>query len=253
MPSSKSKTTKSVKLEIKSMSSKTQSKSVTKTAVVRRKVQTKSVVKKAAAIKLFAPAFDITGRSQGSITLNKESFGQKPNEKLLAQAVRIYFANQFSHKASTKTRSEVRGGGAKPWRQKGTGRARAGSKRSPLWVGGGIVFGPRPRNVQLILPKKMIKKALISALSYQNSLGHIKIVSNFDKLQSKTKLAQNLLDKLNATEKTLIVLENPMQNVKLALRNIPNVWIDLAANLNAYKVLKVQNLLFSKGAIEKFK
>jgi len=197
--------------------------------------------------------YDIDGRAQGTVTLPKEFFGQKPNENLLAQAVRVYFANQSSHKASTKTRAEVRGGGAKPWRQKGTGRARAGSKRSPLWVGGGIVFGPRPKNVQLVLPKKMKKKALISALSSQSLSGHIKIISNFDKLEPKTKLAQNLLNKLDATDKTLVVLENPKENVKLALRNIPNVFTDLAANLNAYKVLAAKNLLISKGAIEKFK
>jgi len=217
-----------------------------------KSVRTKKKTVVTTAKGLSASVYDINGRAQGTVTLPKEFFGQKPNEKLLAQAVRVYFANQSSHKASTKTRSEVRGGGAKPWRQKGTGRARAGSKRSPLWVGGGIVFGPRPRNVQLVLPKKMKKKALICALSSQSLSGHIKIISNFDKLKPKTKLAQNLLNKLNATEKTLVVLENPKQNVRLALRNIPNVVVDLAINLNAYKVLTAKNLLISKGAIEKF-
>ncbi|OGD83639.1 50S ribosomal protein L4 [Candidatus Curtissbacteria bacterium RBG_13_40_7] len=200
-----------------------------------------------------APVYDITGRSQGTVVLPKEFFGQKPNNQLLSQAIRVYFANQSSHKASTKTRSEVRGGGAKPWRQKGTGRARAGSKRSPVWVGGGIVFGPKPRNVQLSLPKKMRKKALAAALSAQKQKDHIKVISNFDKLEPKTKLAQNLLDKLNITDKTLVILDVPQPNVKLALRNIPSISVDLAANLNAYKVLAVQNLLISKVAIEKFK
>src|SRR4030042_4331980 len=172
--------------------------------------------------KLSVPAFDINGRSLGKVVLPKEIFGQKPNEKLLLQALRVYRANSFTKTASTKTRAEVRGGGAKPWRQKGTGRARAGSKRSPVWVGGGIVFGPKPRNVQLSLPKKMRKKALAAALSAQKQKDHIKVISNFDKLEPKTKLAQNLFDKLNITEKTLVILDVPQPNVKLALRNIPS-------------------------------
>jgi len=120
----------------------------------------KTVKSKSAGGGLSVPAFDINGRSIGKIALPREIFGQKPNEKLLAQAIRIYSVNQSVHAGSTKTRSETRGGGRKPWRQKGTGRARAGSIRSPLWVGGGVAHGPKFRKVTLTLPKKMKKKAL---------------------------------------------------------------------------------------------
>jgi len=197
------------------------------------------------------PIFDINGRKQGLINLPKEIFGQEPNKLLLAQAVRVYLANMSTHKASTKTRAEVRGGGTKPWRQKGTGRARAGSIRSPLWVGGGVVFGPKPKEATLSLPKKMKRKALICALSSKSNEGSIKVISNFEKLEPKTKLAKNLLDKLEMSGTILVVLEDSKPNVKLAARNIPNVSVDIVSNLNAYEVIVHKNLLFSRGAIEK--
>src|SRR6266480_4918476 len=109
----------------------------------------KPTVKLAVPKGIAAPIFDIEGKSLGQLSLPKEVFGQKPNKNLLAQALRVYFNNLSTHNAFTKTRAEVRGGGRKPWRQKGTGNARAGSIRSPLWVGGGITFGPRPRKVTL--------------------------------------------------------------------------------------------------------
>lgn len=200
---------------------------------------------------LSAPIYDIAGKKQGSFKLPKEVFGAKPNQKLIAQAVRVYLANQSTHAASTKTRSEVRGGGAKPWRQKGTGRARAGSTRSPLWVGGGVALGPKPKNTKLTLSKKMRRKALAGALSAKNVDGAVKIISNFEKLAPKTKQAKNLLDKLETYGKTLIILEDIKPNVKLATRNIPDVHIGLIPNLNAHEVLAHNNLLFSKAAVEK--
>lgn len=202
---------------------------------------------------LLVPVFDITGRAQGTISLPKEIFGTKPNKALLAQVLRVYFANQSRHTASTKTRGEVRGGGAKPWKQKGTGRARAGTRRSPLWVGGGTTFGPKPTKAKLALPKKMRRKALISALSQKNIDGAIKVIANFEKMEPKTKIAANLLKRLVISGKTTFVLEDSKLNVKLAVRNIPNTTIEKADNLNAYKVITCQNLLFEKGAIEKFK
>jgi large subunit ribosomal protein L4 len=203
------------------------------------------------AVGISAPVFDITGKSQGHLNLPKEIFGQKPNKQLLSQAIRVYFANQSTHNASTKTRAKVRGGGAKPWRQKGTGRARAGSSRSPLWVGGGVTFGPQPRKVVLNFPQKMKKKALISALSSQHEDGAIKIISNFEKIEPKTKIAFNLFKKLSVTGKTLVILDDQKNNVRLAVRNMPDTDIELSANLNAFKVLGHRNLIFSKGAIEK--
>lgn len=202
---------------------------------------------------LSVPVFDITGKSQGTVSLPNDIFGVEPNKKLLTQATRVYFANQLSHKGSTKTRAEVRGGGAKPWRQKGTGRARAGSIRSPLWVGGGVIFGPKPRHVKLTLPRKMRLKALISALSQKRLDGTIKVINNFDRMEPKTKIASNLFKKLSVSGQTLVVLEGSMKNVRLAIRNIPKTAIETAENLNAYQVLANRHLLLSKGAIDKFK
>jgi len=204
-------------------------------------------------LRLSAPVFDISGRRLGQVALPKETFGGKINEELMAQAVRIYFANRHPKTASAKTRSEVKGGGRKPWRQKGTGRARAGSTRSPLWVGGGITFGPKPNDKKLKLSKKMKKRALVSALSQKAKLGEILVVSNLEKLAPKTKMAVNLLQKLKVGKSTLLILEQNKKNIKLAMRNIPDVNVDLVDSLNAYEVLSHKSLMFEKQAIAKFK
>ena len=182
----------------------------------------------------------------------KEIFGQTPNKKLLAQAVRVYQYNQIPHTAHTKTRAEVRGGGAKPWRQKGTGRARAGSRRSPLWVGGGITFGPRYKNVKLTLPQKMKHKALIYALSDKAKSGNIKVLANIEKIEAKTKPVARLLKALEVKKNALLVVAEKNQNIKLATRNIPNLYVAIPQNLNAYEVAKTEELLISKEAIGKF-
>lgn len=223
---------------------KTVVKPVNKTA--KPKTVTASSVKSTASKGLSAAVFDITGKSQGTITLPSEMFGQKVNKNLLAQAVRVYFANQSTHTASTKTRAEVRGGGRKPWKQKGTGNARAGSKRSPLWVGGGISLGPRFRDVKLDLPKKMRRKALMSALSLKQNMGQIKVITNLESQSPKTKIIANLLTKLDTKGKTLLVTSKPNNNIKLASRNIPKVTVDSFVNLNAYEVMLPEQILFSK-------
>ena len=226
---------------------------VTKTKEIAVKKTSKKAQAQGKSSRLFAPVFDINGRRLGQVTLPKETFGGKINEKLMAQAVRIYFANRHPKMASAKTRSEVKGGGRKPWRQKGTGRARAGSTRSPLWVGGGVVFGPKPNSKKLKLSKKMKKRALVSALSQKAKVGEILVVSNLEKLAPKTKMAVGLLKKLKVDGKTLLVLEQNKKNIKLAMRNIPDLNIDLAESLNAYEVLSHKNLMFEKVAISKFK
>lgn len=234
-------------------------KKLTKTKAVKTlsKVQvvktTKKPTSKPKGSGLNVPVFDITGKSQGTISLPMEIFGVKPNERLLAQAMRVYTANLHRHTASTKTRSQVRGGGAKPWRQKGTGRARAGSRRSPLWVGGGTVFGPSPRDSKLSLPQKMKHKALIYALSKQTSEGNIKIISNIDKISPKTKIVAHLLSKITEKGSTTFITDAKIENLKLATRNIPEVFVETAQNVNAYKVLAPKNLLVERVAIEKFK
>ena len=216
-----------------------------------------------AATKVSAPAkklvgltvgvFDLSGKSVGTITLPKEIFGQTPNKNLLAQAIHVYQANSKLRTAHTKTRGEVRGGGAKPWKQKGTGRARAGSRRSPLWVGGGTTFGPRFLDTKLSLPAKMKHLALVSALSAKSQSGNIKVIKNIEKCQPKTKIVAGLLSKLETKGKTLIVISAKNQNLKLATRNIQEASLDTPENLNAYEILKNRNLLLSQEAISQFK
>lgn len=226
---------------------------VTKTKRVVTKKTSQKAQTQAGQLRLSVPVFDVSGRSLGKVVLPKETFGQEVNEKLMLQAIRVYFANRNSKTASTKTRAEVRGGGRKPHRQKGTGRARAGSIRSPLWVGGGIVFGPKPNDKKLKFPKKMKKRALVSALSQKAKVGEILVLSNLEKLAPKTKMAVSLLQKLKVDGRTLVILDQNKKNIKLAMRNIPDVNIDLADSLNAYEVLSHKTLMFEKEAIAKFK
>lgn len=202
---------------------------------------------------LSAKVFDLKGKNIGTAPLPKEIFGQKPNKNLLSQALRVYFANSKPHTAHTKTRAEVRGGGTKPWRQKGTGRARAGSIRSPLWVGGGITFGPRARDAKLSLPKKMKHKALVYALSTKAKSQDIKVIANIEKIDPKTKIIAGLLKNLDMLKNSLFIVSEKNQNLKLATRNIPNVSVETPSNLNAYVVTKNNNLLLSKEALAKFK
>lgn len=201
---------------------------------------------------LVVKVFDLKGKVTGSIPLPKEIFGQTPNKKLLAQAVRVYITNQAPRTAHTKTRGEVRGGGAKPWRQKGTGRARAGSRRSPLWVGGGITFGPRAKDVKLTLPKKMKRKALLLALSAKASSEKIKVIESIEKIPPKTKPIAQLLAALDIKDNTLLVISEKNQNVTLAARNIPSLSVGLPQNLNAYEIIKNNELLLSREALNKF-
>ena len=195
--------------------------------------------------------FDTTGKASGTISLPKEVFGQKPNLGLLRQAYHVYFTNRSGHFADTKTRAEISGGGRKPWRQKGTGRARAGSTRSPLWVGGAKALGPKTRVTQLDLPKKMKRKALISALSQKAQDGKIKVIANFEKINPKTKTVANLLTKTETAKPTLLVISQKSENLKLASRNIQNITLDIASNLNAYQVIKNKELLISQEALAK--
>ncbi len=199
---------------------------------------------------LTVDVFNITGKKEGTLSLPKEIFGVSPNQKLLSQALHIYFVNQSAHYASTKTRSEVRGGGAKPWKQKGTGRARAGSRRSPLWVGGAKALAPKPRKVLLSLPKKMRKRALIAALSTKAKSANVKVVSNIEKIEPKTKIIASFLKKIETQGTSLFIISKKTQNVSLALRNIRQVSLDTAQNLNTLEITKNRNIFFSKEALD---
>lgn len=229
---------------------------VKKTAVkktIPKEVKAPVAKKAPTASGLSVPAFDVAGKSAGTVTLPKEIFGQPVNKKLMAQAVRVYQTNISTHTAHTKTRGEVNGGGAKPWRQKGTGRARSGSSRSPLWVGGGKTFGPRYRDVKLSLPQKMRHLALISALSAKADAKEIIVVTGLEKITPKTKVVSNLIKSTGFSVPALFVIPEKNENLKLATRNIARVATDTATNLNAYTVLTYKHILLSKEAIEKFK
>jgi len=181
----------------------------------------------------------------------KEVFGHKLNRDLIWEVVRAYLYNQRQGKASTKTRAEVSGGGRKPWRQKGTGRARQGSIRSPLWRGGGVVFGPRPREFQLKMPKRKKRLALLQSLSHMYQEQRIKIIDGIDLPQPKTRLLFDLIKSLDlADKKVLIVVPRKDPELSLAARNIPNIEVEQVDGLNTYQVLNHDYLLFTHEAIE---
>jgi len=210
----------------------------------------KEIVKKSTGLSI--PVYSLTGRAAGTMTLPKEIFGQEVNKNLLAQAVRVYATNLTGHFGSTKTRGEVRGSTAKIYRQKGTGRARHGSIRAPIFVGGGIVFGPKPRETRLDLPKKMKKAALISALSAKMADKKIFGLSGLEKASGKTKEIAKLIEKLT-TKSALIITKEKMDNIVRGVRNIKGVDVLPVNLINAYEILKHQMLLINKEAIGKFK
>lgn len=201
---------------------------------------------------LSVPVYSLAGRAAGTLTLPKEIFGQKVNKKLLAQAIRVYSTNQKHSTGSTKTRGEVEGSTAKIYRQKGTGRARHGAIRAPIFVGGGITFGPKPRKVRLSLPKKMKKAALNAALSSKVLDKKVMGITGIEKASGKTKEMAELLTKLKV-KSGLIVTAEKTDNLQRAARNIEKVNI-LPVNLvNAYEILKHDVLIVTKEAVEKLK
>lgn len=200
--------------------------------------------------KLSIPVYSMAGRSSGTMSLPKEIFGQKVNQKLLAQAMRVYMANQKTLPGSTKTRGEVRGSTAKIYRQKGTGRARHGSIRAPIFVGGGIVFGPKPRKHGLDLPQKMKKASLISALSAKVIDKNVMGLQGVEKASGKTKEIAKLAKNLKL-KTALIVIAKKQDNLVRAARNIKGVDVLPVDQLNAYEVLRHQFLVLSKDAVEK--
>lgn len=165
---------------------------------------------------------------------------------LIHQEVVSYLSHQRLGTASTKTRAEVSGGGRKPWRQKGTGRARAGSIRSPLWRGGGITFGPKPRNYHLTLPKKMKRIARRSALADKIKGGNILVIDNIRVERPKTKEMRILLKNLNIKGKVLFLLDHPDENLARSLRNIRDVKFLLWKDLNAYQLINSNRIIVSK-------
>ncbi|WP_062050711.1 50S ribosomal protein L4 [Bacillus sp. JCM 19034] len=195
--------------------------------------------------------FNQSGSQVGDVELNDSVFGIEPNNSVLHDAVVMQQASlrQGTHK--TKGRSEVRGGGRKPWRQKGTGRARQGSIRSPQWVGGGVVFGPTPRSYSYKLPKKVRRLAIKSALSSKVKAEEIVVLEGLSFDTPKTKEMKAVLANLSADRKALVVTADYNEQVALSARNIPGVTFVSADGINVLDVLKHDKLVITKGAVEK--
>jgi large subunit ribosomal protein L4 len=193
--------------------------------------------------------YNTEGKEVGELELDPKVFDGKVNRTAVYQAVVCFQANQRQGTASTKTRGTTRGGGKKPWRQKGTGRARAGSIRSPLWRGGGVVFGPHPRDYSFSIPKKIKKLALSSCL---NSKLNDKDLTLLDELKIegyKTKDFAKILSNLKIDDKVLIVLDSLSENIKRAARNLPDVKIQTHQSLTSYDILKYKKLIITKSAL----
>jgi len=184
------------------------------------------------------------------IDLDARIFDSDVKDHLIHDVVRMQMARKRSGSASTRTRSMIRGGGAKPWRQKGTGRARAGTIRSPLWRGGGVVFGPSPRKYDLAIPKKVRKGALRSALSLRNKEGKLWILKDLKFKEIKTKTFVKFMDAFGF-DNALVVLDKEDINVERSARNIPGVKILRVEGLNVYDILSHENLVFLEGAIQR--
>ena len=194
--------------------------------------------------------YNIEGKEVGSIELNDAVFGVEVNEHLVHMAVVNQLANNRQGTQSAKTRSEVSGGGRKPWRQKGTGHARQGSTRSPQWTGGGVVFAPKPRDYSFKMNKKEKRIALLSALSSKVAESQIIVLDEFKLDEIKTKKFVEVMNNLKAS-KALVVLEGENKNVVLSGRNIPTVKVTATNEINTYDVLKYETLVVTKAAVEK--
>ena len=198
---------------------------------------------------LTAPLFSADGTQKGEVSLDVSVFGLVPNIHVMHQVVTAQMAGARSGSASTKTRAEVRGGGRKPWRQKGLGRARHGSIRSPQWTGGGVAFGPKPRDYSQRTPKKMKKLALRGALSARASESEIKIIDTFDWVEPKTKLATALLEAVGAGRKILVVLGSGELVAERSFRNLPNVQTCDAGHVTTYDVLWAETIIFTSETL----
>ena len=195
--------------------------------------------------------FDMTGKQTGTMELSDAIFGIAPNATVLHSAVVNYLANQRQGTQSTLTRSEVSGGGRKPWRQKGTGHARQGSTRAPQWTHGGIALGPKPRSYNYVLPKKVRRLALKSAFSSKVQNGEMLVLDELTLESIRTKTVVEMLKALEAKKKVLIVLPEKDEKAVLSARNIPGVKTTLVNMLNVYDILNCDTFIVVKDAVAK--
>lgn len=194
--------------------------------------------------------FNQEGKQVGDIQLNDNVFGVEVNENAMHQVVVALLANKRQGTQSAKTRAEVRGGGIKPWRQKGTGRARQGSIRAPQWIKGGIVFAPKPRDYRMSTPKSMRRVAMKSALTSKVQAGEMIVLESLSFEAPKTKLVVEMLKAFEA-KKTLIITAESNEAVYKSARNIPGVAILPANNINVYDLLKYNKVIITKDAVSK--
>lgn len=194
--------------------------------------------------------YNISGEQVSEIELNDRVFGADVRSDLMHQVVLQYLASRRAGTHKVKTRSEVAGGGRKPWRQKGTGRARQGSTRSPQWKGGGVVFGPTPRSHAFTVPKKVRRLALYSALSMKVNEGKLMVLDALDMSAPKTKEMADVLTKLDLA-KALIVDGSKKESVYLSARNIPGIRYMDAQGINVYELLRYDHLVLTKDAVAK--
>lgn len=195
--------------------------------------------------------YNVSGETVGELELNDEIFNIEVNEHAVYEVVKSQLASRRQGTQAVKTRAEVRGGGRKPWRQKGTGRARHGSIRSPLWVGGGVVFAPKPRSYAYKVPKKVRRLAMKSALTSKVLNEEIVILEDLSLEEPKTKEMVQILNNINAGKKALIVMDTNDINVIKSARNIPNVKTISVNTLNVYDILNYDSFIITKEAVKK--
>ena len=197
-----------------------------------------------------ADVFDIEKKKVAQVEFNDAIFGAEVNEAVVYDVIKMQMAARRSGTSSTKTRSDVSGGGKKPWRQKGTGRARAGTTRSPIWRGGGIVFGPHPRDYSLSIPKKVRRKALISVLSMKLKEDKMVILKDFPMEKISTKAFKNIVD-LFGFKKALFVLDDKNEVLLKSSRNIRNIKMIRSEGINVYDVLNCEHLVLLEPSVKK--
>lgn len=194
--------------------------------------------------------YDLTGAKAGTMTLSDEVFGAEYNSALIHQVVKAYLANQRQGTKSALTRSEVRGHAKKPWRQKGTGRARHGSTKGPQWRGGGVVFAPKPRDFSQKINKQMKRNAFISAISTKLAENNIIVVKDLNIAEPKTKVMKKVLDDLKVNKSALLVVKGENENVARASSNLPKVSMCDSDLLNVYQIVATNKLVITQDAIK---